>query len=82
MPSGTYNNEARNCRICKRKLRPLKNQDDWDSRKYHITCFKELIRDIHNYHNVCYGKYGHKKIIAGIPEDQSFPKEGIIISFD
>ena len=82
MPSGTYENESRTCKICKRKLRPLKTEQDWEGRKYHITCFKDLIRDIHNYHKICYSKYGHKKLIAGIPIDEPMPKEGIKLSFD
>ena len=82
MPSGTYKDEERCCKICGRKLRPLKNIDDWDSRKYHITCFKELLSDISNYNRVCFSKYGHTKLIAGLPADQPLPPGGIMISFD
>ena len=81
MPSGQYENEKRFCKICGRKLRPLKHVDDWESRKYHITCWKELLSDIYNYNRVCYKKYGHKKIINGIPIDQPMPKGGITLDF-
>tara|TARA_R110000803_G_scaffold123387_2_gene191293 strand:+ start:381 stop:629 length:249 start_codon:yes stop_codon:yes gene_type:complete len=81
MPSGTYKDENRLCKICKRKLRPLKKELDWDGRKYHITCFKELLSDIHNYHKICYSKYEHKKFIAGIPIDEPMPKDGISLDF-
>ena len=82
MPSGEYNNEHRVCKICGRKLRPLKNCDDWDSRKYHITCFKELLSDISNYNKVCFKKYGHTKLIGGFPADKPIPKEAFTLSFD
>mgnify|MGYP003655010635 CR=1 FL=1 len=82
MPSGTYNDEERLCGICSKKLRPLKNTEDWSSRKYHITCFKSLISDIYNYNRVCYKKYGHKKFVAGFPIDQPMPEGGIVLTFD
>ena len=82
MPSGTYNDEFRLCKICDRKLRPLKTMEDWESRKYHITCFKELVSDIYNYNKVCYKKYGHKKMVAGLPIDKPLPPGGIQITFD
>ena len=82
MPSGVYNAETRYCRICKKKLRPLKNDEDWPDRKYHITCFRELIGDIHNYNRICFNKYNHKKFVNGRPANEPLPPEGITITFD
>ena len=36
MTSGTDNNELRECGLCKKKLRPLRANNDWDGRRYHI----------------------------------------------
>lgn len=81
MPSGTYKNEVRRCKICGKKLRPLKNMKDWESRKYHVTCFKELISDISNYNKVAYTKYGHTKLIAGLELGSALPEDGIKLDF-
>ena len=53
MPSGTPNDEERFCRICNKQLRPLYKNKDWENRKYHISCFKELLSDITNYNEIC-----------------------------
>ena len=84
MPSGTYNNETRYCKICKKKLRPLKHkEEDWENRKYHITCFRELVADIHNYNKVCYTKYDKKKMFRNKPIEQVRNEKGpVLIEFD
>jgi len=82
MPSGEYNNEERRCRICKKKLRPLWASQDWDDRKYHITCFRELLADIHNYNKVCYTKYKHKKVVAGMEIDKIPKDHKFVLNFD
>lgn len=57
MTSGTCNNEFRECGLCGKKLRPLRANNDWNGRKYHVSCFTELISDIANYSKVAYTKY-------------------------
>ena len=61
MPSGIYNSKLGNCGICGKIMRPLYKNKDWEGRAYHITCFKNIIKDIHNYNEVAYTKYGVEK---------------------
>jgi len=83
MPSGVYqNNKLGTCGICGRKLRPLYKQDDWDQRKYHVTCFKGILRDVANYNTVAYTKYGHTKRIAGLPEPVARKELTFTITFE
>ena len=56
MPSGTREDEERICKICNNKLRPLYKNEDWEGRKYHVACFKGILKDIMNYHKICYKK--------------------------
>ena len=69
------------CKICDRKLRPLKKKD-WNTRCYHITCFRDLTQDIYRYDKIAYKKYNHKKKI-GTKDLHDFinGKEPIIIDF-
>lgn len=82
MPSGTYNDNLPNCGICGRKLRPLYKNQDWVNRKYHISCFKELVSDISNYNKVCFTKYGHTKTIANLPINEARKAKSFTIEFD
>lgn len=82
MPSGTYNDEMRVCKICGKKLRPLYKNDDWQDRKYHVSCFRDIMSDISNYHKVAYTKYGHKKKVAGMLVDDIRPETKFTITFD
>ena len=76
-------NGDRICRICNRKLRPLTKSQDWDSRVYHITCFKELVKDIYKFDSIAFKKYGYKKKIGNKNlKDFIEGKEPITISFD
>ena len=43
MPSGTYKNDLGHCGICGKKLRPLYKNKDWEKRKYHVSCFREML---------------------------------------
>lgn len=71
------------CKICDRKLRPLSKSKDWDSRCYHITCFRDLIKDIYRYDKIAYKKYNHKLKVGGKDlMDFKAGKEPIIIHFD
>lgn len=72
------------CLICGKKLRPLLKSEDWDTRVYHITCFRNLIQDIYRYDNVAYKKYGHKKRLfdGTLQEDIIKGKKNIIVNFD
>ena len=87
MPKGIYNDPAIECcKICKKKLRPLK-YDDFPSRKYHLRCWKTLLMDIKHFQKRAYTpKYNYKKLIAGVTEEECRRKlskgEKIIISFD
>jgi hypothetical protein len=83
MPSGVYeNNSLGNCLMCGKKMRPLYKHDDWPTRKYHISCFRELISDISNYNKVAYTKYGVKKKVANVPIEEAREKKEFTISFD
>jgi len=83
MPSGTWaNNDLGNCLMCGKKLRPLYKNSDWQTRKYHVSCFRELVSDISNYNKVAYTKYGVKKKIANMPEDKAREKKEFTITFD
>ncbi len=76
-------NGDRFCKICDRKLRPLFKSGDWDSRCYHVTCFRDLLRDIYKYDKVAYKKYHHKLKVGGKDlEDFKNGKEPIIINFE
>ena len=81
MPSGEYNDEDRICLICKKKLRPLYKNNDWESRKYHITCFRDLIADIKNFDKVCYTKYKYKKKVNGIEVDKIPENHKFVLDF-
>lgn len=71
------------CKICNRKLRPLSKNKDWEDRAYHVTCFRNLIQDIHRYNVTAYKKYDHKKKIGDVfVSDFVKSKDPIIITFD
>tara|TARA_R100000805_G_C3543215_1_gene57596 strand:+ start:126 stop:377 length:252 start_codon:yes stop_codon:yes gene_type:complete len=83
MPSGTWaNNDLGDCLMCGKKLRPLYKNSDWKTRKYHVSCFRELVSDISNYNKVAYTKYGVKKKIANMPEEVAKEKKQFTITFD
>tara|TARA_R110000824_G_scaffold149406_2_gene319721 strand:- start:2551 stop:2799 length:249 start_codon:yes stop_codon:yes gene_type:complete len=82
MPSGTYQNTLGRCKICKKNLRPLYKNNDWETRKFHVSCFKELISDIKNYHLIAYDKYGHEKTIGGIPISEAKKQKNFTIKFE
>tara|TARA_R100001230_G_C5684244_1_gene192508 strand:+ start:1567 stop:1815 length:249 start_codon:yes stop_codon:yes gene_type:complete len=81
MPSGEYEKEERYCAICKKKLRPLYKNKDWDSRKYHVTCFRDLLADIKNFDTVAYTKYKYKKKVNGIPIEDIPPDHKFVLDF-
>tara|TARA_R110000803_G_scaffold50732_3_gene105128 strand:+ start:232 stop:498 length:267 start_codon:yes stop_codon:yes gene_type:complete len=71
------------CKICDRKLRPLTKSKDWDSRCYHVTCFRDLVTDIYNFDKIAYKKYNHKKKVGTKSLDEFINgKEPIIINFN
>lgn len=80
MTSGTSNNEFRECGLCGKKLRPLRANSDWSGRKYHVSCFTELIADIANYSKVAYTKYGNKRDYSLIQQLQN--NKQIQLNFD
>ena len=82
MPSGTYNDEMRVCKICGKKLRPLYKNEDWANRQYHVSCFRDVVSDIANYNKVAYTKYGHKKKVAGICVEDVKPETKFIVTWD
>jgi len=73
----------RYCKICDRKLRPLTKAKDWEQRCYHVTCFRELVKDIYRYDKIAYNKYRHKQKVGGkfIDEFQN-GTDPIVITFD
>lgn len=80
-----YCNEEgeRICRICNKKLRPLTKSEDWETRMYHITCFKDLVKDIYKFDSVAFKKYGFKKKVGNMPiKDFTEGKKPITICFD
>tara|TARA_R110002020_G_scaffold199032_1_gene400453 strand:+ start:649 stop:912 length:264 start_codon:yes stop_codon:yes gene_type:complete len=87
MPKGTYNDpKIKCCKICKTKLRPLKN-DDFPNRQYHISCWKTLLMDIKHFQKRAYtNKYNYKKLVAGVTEEECRKKlangEKILMTFD
>jgi len=86
MPKGLWNNDLGYCKICQKKLRPLNKKDDYPSRKFHISCWKELLADIKHYNKRAYTKYNHKKMICGVTEQEARERlcngEKIIMTFD
>ena len=82
MPSGTPNDEERHCRICDKQLRPLYKNKDWENRKYHISCFKELLSDITNYNEICFKKYKHRKKVHDVYIDDMQPDHKFVINWD
>tara|TARA_R110002012_G_scaffold71664_2_gene183642 strand:+ start:824 stop:1075 length:252 start_codon:yes stop_codon:yes gene_type:complete len=82
MPSGVYENKLGNCGICGKPMRPLYKNKDWKGRAYHITCFKNIIKDIHNYNTVAYTKYGVEKRIANMKESDAKEQKSFTITFD
>lgn len=86
MPKGTYNDpNIGSCKICKKKLRPLK-YDDFPKRKYHISCWNTLLLDVKHFQKRAYTKYNYKKLIAGVSEEECRQRlaggESITIHFD
>ena len=71
------------CLICNKFLRKLTKTDDWDSRVYHITCWRTLIMDIKHYDKIAYTKYGCKRVIDGktLEEHRADP-EPWVVDFD
>jgi len=82
MPSGTYKDECRECKICGKKLRPLYKNEDWKARKYHVSCFRDIMADIANYRKIAYTKYGHKKKVAGMFVEDIKPDTVFTINWD
>ena len=82
MPSGTREDEERICKICGNKLRPLYKNQDWDNRKYHVACFKDILKDIMNYHKICYKKYNHKKKVHDVYVEDMKPDHKFVINWD
>lgn len=76
--------KAKLCKICKGKLRKWNKTKDWDGRNYHRKCFNDIIKDIHNFNNVAYEKYGYEKRISDgrTEEEVKSSKEPIILTFD
>lgn len=79
-----YNEDGdRICKICNKKLRPLTKSQDWDTRMYHITCFKDLVKDIYRFDTVAFKKYGYKKKIGNTTlKEFTEGKKPITICFD
>jgi hypothetical protein len=82
MPSGTYKNDLGNCGICGKKLRPLYKNKDWEKRKYHVSCFREMLSDINNYNDVAFTKYGHTKKVANMPITEAKKQKSFTITFE
>tara|TARA_R110002153_G_scaffold161463_1_gene313886 strand:+ start:391 stop:639 length:249 start_codon:yes stop_codon:yes gene_type:complete len=82
MPSGHYENDMGLCGICGRKLRPLYKNKDWESRKYHVSCFREMVSDISNYNAIAISKYGHTKKIANMPIQEAKKQKTFVIKFE
>jgi hypothetical protein len=55
----------KHCLICGGRLRKLTKTEDNDDRVYHITCWKEMIRDIDKFHIVAFTKYNYEELICG-----------------
>jgi len=86
MPKGLWENDLGYCKICQKKLRPLLKNDDFKNRKFHISCWKELLSDVKHYNKRAYTKYGHTKKVCGVSEQEArerlFNGEKIIVTFD
>tara|TARA_R110000822_G_scaffold5124_2_gene22145 strand:- start:1122 stop:1373 length:252 start_codon:yes stop_codon:yes gene_type:complete len=82
MPSGFYVNELGNCGICQKPMRPLYKNTDWKNRAYHVTCFKKIINDMHNYNTIAYSKYGVEKKVANMPITEAKKQKSFTITFD
>ncbi len=82
MPSGVYNNDMGLCGICGNKLRPLYKNKDWENRKYHVSCFREMLSDIHNYNETAFTKYGHTKKVANMPITEARKQKSFTIVFE
>lgn len=75
---------SKTCKICGKKLRPLTKSQDWDSRVYHVTCFRDLISDISKFDHLAFKKYGYKRKVNNnvYVEDFEKGKNPLVISFD
>tara|TARA_R110000787_G_scaffold148684_1_gene262561 strand:+ start:248 stop:508 length:261 start_codon:yes stop_codon:yes gene_type:complete len=86
MPKGLWENDLGYCKICHKKLRPFNKNEDFKTRKFHISCWKELLADIKHYNKRAYTKYDHKKVVCGVTIDEARERilngEKIIIDFD
>ncbi len=82
MPSGTRDDEERCCGICGNRLRPLYKNKDWPDRKYHVACFKDILKDIMNYHDICFKKYNHKKKVHDVYVEEMKPDHKFVITWD
>ena len=82
MPSGVYNNDMGLCGICGNKLRPLYKNKDWEHRKYHVSCFREMVSDINNYNDTAFTKYGHTKKVANMPITEARKQKSFTIVFE
>mgnify|MGYP000341883461 FL=1 len=82
MPSGTPIDEMRECKICGNKLRPLYKNEDWANRKYHVACFKSILKDIANYNEICYKKYNHRKKVHDVFVDEMKPDHKFVVTWD
>ena len=63
--------ENRTCKICGKPLRPLLKTHDWDTRSYHVVCFKNIIKDLNNFNKVAYTKYNYQKRVANMSESDA-----------
>ena len=71
------------CLICDKFLRKLSKTNDWESRVYHITCWRTLIIDIKHYDRIAYTKYGCKRLIDGKTlEEHKASDDPWVVDFD
>ena len=71
------------CLMCGKELRKLTRTEDWDGRKYHVTCWSQLIKDIRHFDKVCYTKYNYKRLVDGKTiEEHRNSEDPIVVTFD
>ncbi len=69
------------CLHCGKRLKKAKKTKTEFMMLYHIKCWKEMIKDIKNFEQICYEKYNYKKRICGYTEEEIKDGAPIIVDF-
>ena len=71
------------CLICGGRLRKLTKTEDSPDRVYHLTCWREMIKDIDNFNIVAFSKYNYEELICGkTRKEHANSDEPFVLSFD